>query len=616
MITLELLSPAKNFECGKAAIDHGADAVYIGAGRFGARAAAGNNLDDIAELCTYAHRFFVKVYVTLNTILYDDELEDCYKLIRMLEHIGVDAIIIQDTSLIGKEGSMSLHASTQMDNRDSCKIRKLHEYGFSRAVLARELSITEISRIHTSVPEIELEAFVHGALCVSYSGLCYASQACFNRSANRGECAQFCRLKFDLIDAAGELVEKGKYLLSLKDMNRSEHLFQLIEAGVTSFKIEGRLKDVAYVKNVTAAYSRCLDEIIKRYPTKYCRASKGVCKYSFEPNLSKTFNRGYTTYFIDGKRTDIHSLHTPKSIGEYVGTVKEVRGNSFNVSTTSTFSNGDGICFINKDGQLEGFRVNKVSGNRLYPFKMPLGIHSGVILYRNYDKEFENMLEKQTAIRKIPLKLKLYPILEGFILEAFCIGEESISVSFDAEHEVAHLSQRDNIVKQLSKLGNTIFECTDVELPDEFNYFIPSSILSDARRRIVEKLENRNKEIYEQARNIKSNCSNSMSHTVQSNKQPNHYKHSCFYNIANSTARRFYESKSMKGLSPAYEIVPVAEAPIMQCRYCIKYALGYCTKQSTRKTYWKEPLFLLLPDGRRFRLSFDCKLCNMQIYKV
>jgi putative protease len=319
---LELLAPAKNLECGIAAIDHGADAVYIGASRFGARAAVGNSIEDIQELCEYAHPFGAKVYVTVNTILYDDELDDTRKLLSGLKKAGVDAILVQDMAIREMNDGLTLHASTQTDNRTPQKVKWLRDIGFSRVVLARELSVDEIAEIHRQVPDVELEVFVHGALCVSYSGICYASQYCFGRSANRGECAQFCRMKFSLQDADGREMERDRYLLSLKDMNQSDSLEELIAAGATSFKIEGRLKDISYVKNVTASYSLRLNEIIRKNPNKYCRSSKGICTYTFTPDLRKTFNRGYTHYFLHGRQPDIASFDTPKAMGEYVGVVR------------------------------------------------------------------------------------------------------------------------------------------------------------------------------------------------------------------------------------------------------------------------------------------------------
>ena len=367
MRALELLAPAKNLQYGIAAIDHGADAVYIGATRFGARAAVGNSVDDIRQLCAYAHPFGAKVYVTVNTIIFDDELDATRQLLAELAEAGVDAILVQDMAVLQmmKDLPMTAHASTQTDNRTVEKVRWLRGLGFSRVVLARELSLDEITEIHYQVPDVELEVFVHGALCVSYSGLCYASQYCFGRSANRGECAQFCRMQFSLEDAKGREVVRDRYLLSLKDMNRIDYLEDLAEAGATSFKIEGRLKDLSYVKNVTAAYSQRLNAIVKRHPDKYCRSSHGECRYTFTPDLKRTFNRGYTTYFLQGRQKDIASMDTPKAMGAFVGTVKEIRHDSFNVAGVTSFANGDGLCFLDENRQLVGFRANKVVGNRI-----------------------------------------------------------------------------------------------------------------------------------------------------------------------------------------------------------------------------------------------------------
>ena len=348
MRAIELLAPAKNLECGMAAIDHGADAVYIGAARFGARAAAGNSIDDIRQLCAYAHTYGAKVYVTVNTILMDGEINDTQALIHQLYQAGADALLVQDMGVLNMQlPPIALHASTQTDNRTPEKVEWLRQRGFERVVLARELSAREIRDIHGAVPGVELEVFVHGALCVSYSGLCYASQHCFGRSANPGECAQFCRMKFDLEDANGKTIEHQRHLLSLKDLCQYDVLEQILDAGATSLKIEGRLKDITYVKNVTAAYSKRLDEIIARNPDKYRRASLGKCTYTFTPNLKKPFNRGFTHYFLAGRCPDIASFDTPKAMGEYVGHVKEISPRSFTVAGTATFANGDGLCYIN-----------------------------------------------------------------------------------------------------------------------------------------------------------------------------------------------------------------------------------------------------------------------------
>ena len=594
---LELLAPAKNLECGIAAVDHGADAVYIGAHSHGARVSAGNSIDDICTLCNYAHQFGVKVYVTVNTIVYDNELADTEQMIHELYQAGADAILVQDMGILRMNlPPIALHASTQTDNRTAEKVRFLQDVGFERVVLARELSVDEIADIHRQVPDMPLEVFVHGALCVSYSGLCYASQHCFGRSANRGACAQFCRMKFDLVDADGRELEHQRHLLSLKDMNLSNHLEELIEAGATSFKIEGRLKDASYVKNVTATYSQQLDDIIRHHPDTYCRASRGHVTYSFTPDLRKTFNRGYTTYFLHGRQPDIFSPDTPKAMGEYVGKVKELRRNSFNVSTTASFANGDGLCFIDDQHELVGFRVNRAEGNRLFPHQMPAGLRPGIALYRNNDQEFERRLSRASAERKIPLTMYLEATASGFRLSA-----NGQSATIDCEHQQAEKPQHDNIVRQLSKLGGTPYECSGVELPEDFNYFIPSSRLSDLRRSLMTSLGLVTDE--PGARCLRATSSLPSSYGPR-------YDAPYLYNIANRLACQFYGVAQPS----AYELRG-GEGPIMQCRHCLRYALGYCVKHGGRRPQWREPLSLRLADGRCFRLEFDCKRCQMNVYE-
>ena len=671
MTSLELLAPAKNLACGIAAIDHGADAVYIGASRFGARSAAGNSIDDIRQLCEYAHPFGVKVYVTVNTILYDDELDATRQLLHDLQTIGVDAILVQDMAILLPPSSFllpRLHASTQTDNRTPEKVRWLRDIGFSRVVLARELSVEEIAEIHREVPDVELEVFVHGALCVSYSGLCYASQYCFGRSANRGECAQFCRMKFSLVDSEGREVERDRYLLSLKDMNQSDHLLELIEAGATSFKIEGRLKDVSYVKNVTAAYSQRLNDIIRRYPDKYCRSSLGECRYTFTPDLRKTFNRGYTTYFLHGRQPNIASFDTPKAVGEYVGTVKEIRGDGgavvrwrentyladsnlvppyprtpvppkdpyIIVAGVASFANGDGLCFINADRQLEGFRANRVQGNRIWPYRMPQGLRPGVRLYRNSDQEQERILSKPSAERRIPIRLSLRAVDDGFTLSASLAqpvnqGRSALPLATEgtqelplcaelakhmgtvpmihlrAEHQQAQKPPHDNIIRQLSKLGDTIYTCSSVDIPADFNYFIPNSVLSDMRRALIEKM--RNEELGMRNDDYHSSADSAFRSNHHSSSLIPHYSFNYLYNISNRLSQQFYGAKDLS----AYELKG-GNGPIMQCRHCIRYALGYCVKHGGQRPTWHEPLSLVLGDGRRFRLEFDCKHCQMNVY--
>ena len=599
MTPLELLAPAKNLACGIAAIDHGADAVYIGAPHFGARAAAGNSLEDIRQLCDYAHSFGAKVYVTVNTILYDHELDDVKVLLDELADAGVDAVLVQDMAILNLcPQGLTLHASTQTDNRTPEKVKWLKSLGFSRTVLARELSIDEIANIHHAVPDMPLEVFVHGALCVSYSGLCYASQYCFQRSANRGECAQFCRMRFSLEDAEGREIERERYLLSLKDMNQSDNLLALADAGATSFKIEGRLKEISYVKNVTAAYSERLNEIIRQHPEKYCRASLGHCTYTFKPDLKKTFNRGYTTYFAHGRQPNIASFDTPKAVGEFVGTVKEIRNDSFNVAGTASFANGDGLCFLNQDRQFEGLRANRVAGNRIYPFKMPQGLRQGMALYRNNDQEMERILSKTSAVRKIPVTLSLQSVDGGFEISASIAQLSTVSSFFPLEHQQAQKPPRENIIRQLTKLGETIYECSEVDVSEDFNFFIPNSVLSEMRRSVVEKLSKQRLVFGEKvAANISSRNAPA-------------YDYPYLYNISNHLSRDFYGVDDLT----AYELKG-GEGPLMQCRHCIRYSLGYCVKRGGKRPEWREPLYLVLGDGRRFRLEFDCLHCQMNVWE-
>ena len=604
MRALELLAPAKNLEYGIAAIDHGADAVYIGASRFGARAAVGNSVDDIRKLCDYAHCFGAKVYVTVNTIVYNDELETTRQLLLDLSDAGADAILVQDMAVLEMMDGlpMAAHASTQTDNRSAEKVRWLRDVGFSRVVLARELSLDEIREIHSQVPDVELEVFVHGALCVSYSGICYASQYCFGRSANRGECAQFCRMKFSLQDSNGREVLHDRYLLSLKDMNRIDHLEDLVEAGASSFKIEGRLKDLSYVKNVTAAYSQRLNALIRRHPDLYCRSSQGVCSYNFTPDLNRTFNRGYTTYFLHGRMPDIASMDTPKAMGAFVGMVKEIRHDSFNVAGVASFANGDGLCFLDEARQLIGFRVNKVVGNRIYPYRMPQGLKPGTRLYRNNDQEFDRLMSKPSAERRISIRLSLRAVEDGYELcGQRCIDpdvEGTASVVTICEHQIAQRPQRDNIIRQLTKLGDTVFTSAEVEIADDFNYFIPNSVLSEMRRELVEKLM---KMAVKKAPVVRKKMT--PSDFVHA------YQHAYLYNISNRLSQQFYGVKELS----AFELKG-GSGPIMQCRHCIRYTLGACVKHGGERPKWHEPLSLVLGDGRRFRLEFDCQHCQMNIY--
>lgn len=631
MRTLELLAPAKNLECGIAAISHGADAVYIGADHFGARASAGNSVADIHALCDFAHLFGAKVYVTVNTIIYDNELDATQELITQLAEVGVDALLVQDMSTLAmrrealrKVGRVPLlHSSTQMDNRTAEKVAWLRELGFTRAVLARELSVEEIKAIHDAVPEVELEVFVHGALCVSYSGQCYASQRLFGRSANRGECAQVCRMSYDLVDADGRVVVKDRYLLSMKDMCMVDHLEELADAGAVSFKIEGRLKDADYVKNVVSAYSQRLNNIIKRRGGDYRRASWGRVEYAFRPDLTKTFNRGYTEYFLKGRQQGLATMVTPKALGEFVGTVKDLRGDSFRVSGTAVFANGDGLCFVkdHADGNaqqgelLEGFRVNRVEGNRLFPFHMPRGLRKGMALYRNNDVAFGKALAGETARRVIPVSMEFDTTPDGFRLAMRVETGERKMLEWTVEtafgHQQANRPQEENIRKQLSKLGGTIFELERLTIGEEAKeLFIPSSILAQLRRDAVE--------AYAKALEKQTNDAD-LSRDQESSDAPARFwseeyrKYPYLFNVANDKARAFYEAHGMSDLEPALETAEPRRCVAMQCRYCIRHELGFCVRRGGRKPEWREPLTLRLGDGRGFRLDFRCAECQMNL---
>lgn len=612
---IELLAPAKNLECGLAAIEHGADAVYIGAESFGARAAAGNSIDDIRTLCERAHVFGARVYVTVNTIVYEHELARARLLMQELSDIGVDAFLIQDMGLLNVKSSF--HASTQTDNRTAEKVRWLRDKGFSRVVLARELSVEEIEAIHKAVPDVELEVFVHGALCVSYSGLCYASQYCFGRSANRGECAQFCRLKFDLQDADGRMVERGRHLLSLKDLCQIDALEELLQAGASSLKIEGRLKDAVYVKNVVAAYSQRLNEIIGRHPNLYRRASRGRCHYAFQPDLKKTFNRGFTHYFLHGRQPDMGSPDTPKAIGEYVGKVKWIHRGELTVAGTANFANGDGLCFMNDKRELEGFRVNRVEKNRLFPLRMPQGLRPGMALYRNNDQEFERQLSKKSAERKMVVDMVFERTDKGFRLSMRDAetGVVMATAETDFERQEARKPQRENICQQLSKLGGTPYECRQVEINGGADgCFVPSSLLGTLRQTVVASAIEASKP------SAKTVGATSAAPQSQLADWSSLYAHRPYlFNIANSSARTFYEREGLKDMEPAFELQKERQATgqpplLMQCRYCLRYAWGFCVKHGGRTPQWREPLSLMLPDGRRFRLQFDCSHCQMNVY--
>ena len=614
---IELLAPAKNLECGIEAVNHGADAVYIGAPKFGARAAAVNSLEDIAALVAYAHLYNVRIYVTVNTILKEEELAETEKMIWELYRIGVDALIVQDMGITRLNlPPIPLHGSTQMDNRTPEKVRFLADAGFRQVVLARELSLQEIRRIHEACPETPLEVFVHGALCVSYSGQCYVSQACFGRSANRGECAQFCRLPFSLVDADGKTIVRDKHLLSLKDLNQSEVLEDLLDAGASSLKIEGRLKDVSYVKNVTAAYRSKLDAIFARRK-EYVRASSGTCRFDFTPQLDKSFSRGFTHYFLQGRDREISSFDTPKSLGEEMGTMKEQRGNYLTVAGVKPFHNGDGVCFLDEQGRLQGFRINRVDGNKLYPAGDVPRIKPRTRLFRNFDQEFERILARKSAERKIGVGWELADTSSGFALTVADEDGNRITLSFPYPKELARTPQPENLRTQLGKLGNTPFEVMPLGGTDSpsattapaiainlsQNWFIPAPVIADWRRQAIDKLTAARRITYRRELHVWKPTRHRFPAT------------SLTYlgNVMNTAARSFYQAHGVASVEPAYEKQAVPEAVLMFCKHCLRYSMGWCPTHQKGHSPYREPYYLVGTDGKRFRLTFDCKNCQMKV---
>ncbi|MGH6558338.1 peptidase U32 family protein [Bacteroides hominis] len=599
---IELLAPAKNLECGMVAIDHGADAVYIGAPKFGARAAAVNSLEDIAALVEYAHLYNVRIYVTVNTILKDEELKETEEMIRALYRVGVDALIVQDMGIAGLElPPIPLHASTQMDNRTAEKVRFLADAGFRQVVLARELSLREIGKIHEACPDVPLEIFVHGALCVSYSGQCYVSQACFGRSANRGECAQFCRLPFSLVDSNDRVIVKDKHLLSLKDLNQSEELEALLDAGASSFKIEGRLKDVSYVKNVTAAYRQKLDAILARRK-EYVRASSGSCRYAFKPQLDKSFSRGFTHYFLHGRTRDVFSFDTPKSLGEEMGTMKEARGNYLTVAGLKSFNNGDGVCYIDEQGKLQGFRINRVEGNKLYPQEMPR-IKPRTVLYRNFDQEFEKILARRSSERKMAVAIRLADTAFGFALTLTDEDDNRVTLSLPRAKEPARTPQEENLKTQLTKLGNTPFEAERVDIDFTENWFLPASVLADFRRQAIEKLIAARRINYRRELAVLRPTTHAFPQTALT----------YLGNVMNARAASFYAGHGVASIAPAFEQTPVEKAVLMFCKHCLRYSMGWCPVHQRERSPYREPYYLVSTDGKRFRLEFDCRNCQMKV---
>jgi collagenase-like PrtC family protease len=599
--SIELLAPAKDASTGRTAILCGADAVYIGAERFSARQAAGNPLDAIRELVEFAHPYYAKVYVALNTILRDDELARAEMMIRRFHEIDVDGLIIQDVGLLELDlPPIPLIASTQMHNVTVEKVQFWEHVGFSRIILARELTLEEIRRIRNET-SVELECFIHGALCVSASGQCYMSYALGARSGNRGQCAQPCRRLYSLRDRDGRIIVKDRYLLSLKDLRLADYLEDLIDAGVTSFKIEGRLKDLPYVANTVAFYRRQLDAIRERKGLK--KSSSGSTHLDFEPNPAKTFNRGFTDYGITGRPIDIASMDTPKSIGELVGVVSKVDAPSFTLDTDAKLHNADGLCFFDRRKNLCGTIVNRVDGRKIHPDRME-GIHIGQSIYRNYDRQFVQKLIVRCAQRKIGLTISLSETNEGLALRGVDEdgNEAVVYIQCDKQPAMKKDAARQTIVTQLSKLGNTIFECTQVKLETQDVYFIAVSRLNTARRELTERLL---------ATRLASRLRRTRS--VVKNAIPHPEKHLTYTgNVLNAKAEAFYRRHGVETIEPAAESgLDMSGRLLMTTKHCLRRELGLCPRPGEKTP--AEPLILIDEDNRQFDLQFTCAHCGMQI---
>jgi len=633
---LELLAPARNADFGIEAINHGADAVYIGGPAFGARAKAPNTVADIARLVKHAHRYHAEVFVALNTIFHDNELEGARELAYQLYDAGTDALIVQDMGLLELDlPPIQLHASTQTDIRTVEKAVFLDKVGFSQIVLARELDLNTVKKI-ADATSCNLEFFIHGALCVAFSGQCFISHAHTGRSANRGECSQECRLPFTLEDQKGRIIGKDKHFLSMKDNDQSANLRALIEAGVSSFKIEGRYKDLPYVKNATAHYRELIDEILHDMP-ELAKSSSGHSTYTFTPQPEKTFNRSATDYFVNGRKADIGAFDTPKFSGEALGKVSKIGKDYFEVETEVELHNGDGVCFFDVHKELVGLRVNTVEGRRLYPNEMPAGITRNMMVYRNRDHAFMRLLEKESAIRKIPVSMTFYETPNGFALTITDENGFSATAACDAKKqpaqnlEKAEISLREN----LNKLGGTDFISKEIQLnyhvrpepvegrdsvhgstlrqvqdsPRTGCWFVPASIVNQLRRDAIEQLQQTRDLGYQrpERRKAAEPPATFPGDTL-----------SYLANVYNQKARAFYHKHGVKVIAAAYEAnKELDEVPLMITKHCLRFSHGLCPKEAkgvigVQGTVTAEPM-TLINGNDRYTLRFDCKPCEMHV---
>ena len=635
MKKIELLSPAKNLEVGIAAINHGADAVYIGGPSFGAREKVGNSIEDIETLCRHAALFDAKVYVTMNTLLFDNELEDARKIAYDCWNAGVDALIVQDMALLNMDmPPIALHASTQCHNIEAEKVKFLEDVGFSQVVLARELSIEQIKEIRsrTTVP---LEYFVHGALCVSYSGQCYLSHVIGGRSANRGACAQPCRLAWNLENAEGKRLVSNRHLLSLRDLNNSKNIEELIDAGITSFKIEGRLKDIDYVKNVTAFYRKTIDEIIEGRDD-LCRSSRGESNPSFYPNPEKSFSRGFTDYFIHGRQKYIDAPYSPKSMGEYLGTIEKVKNKSVTIKTNKELHNGDGLCFLDRENNLLGFNVNAVSrdaseGRKVAGSQGHKGIRSQTVtsntdismmtrfkiegskIFRNSDLVWQKEVEKSSGNRKIKIDLRFTDTEDGFALSAKLHNEDSeyVTTNISIEKEIANNAEKalENIKNKISQWGDTEFSVAKIEIffdnrQQTTAYFIRTSVLGEMKKDLVEKLKSY---LIDKHRNERETFVKPKTNAI-------YPKESLSYlgNVINNKSREFYELHGVTDVEDGLEkLKSNDELVVMTMKHCIRYANNICSKEIGKPA----TSLYLVNDKGRFRLDFDCRNCCMKVIR-
>ncbi|QOG02463.1 U32 family peptidase [Flavobacterium sp. MDT1-60] len=607
---IEILAPAKDLIGGMAAINSGADAVYIGAPQFGARSNANNSIEDVAALVQYAHLFNAQVFVVMNTILYDNELETCRKMIWELYDIGVDALIIQDMAIMEMElPPIVLHASTQANNRDADKIKFLKDAGIKRVVLARELNLHQIKQIYDEA-DVELEFFVTGALCVSFSGNCYMSVANGERSANRGSCAQNCRLPYNLIDGNGETLIKNSHLLSIKDLDISEQIPNLIEAGIVSFKIEGRLKDVVYVKNNVSYLRQKLDSYLEGEGSdKYTKASSGKCTYTFDSSLSRTFNRGYTDYFVNERHSSIGSWESPKSKGQYIGKLIRTVGNAYEIENGEFLNNGDGLCFINENNEADGIYVNKAENGKIYPNVLK-EIKDGTFIYRNNDAAFIKIVEREdSAVRKISTTLLLTENETGFELIATDEDGNVSIVNLEHVKEQTKTGEliEENIKTQLAKTGFTPYTADEINIMFSQNWFLPISKINEMRRTVYDQLTEIRLKNYKREEHQLVKTSHPYPET----------KLDFMYNVSNKTARKFYERHGVTEIEKAFELQwDPGKSRVMTTKYCIKYELKKCPihQKDIAGVKVKEPL--VLKQGElEYKLKFNCKPCEMEIWE-